>query len=732
MVFLRFKYIKNYNLLLKSYLKVVNSKNFSHKTYSEIFPIYSKKLYLSYYNVFFNSQCKRYLETNAKDEQMDDKSTDEQDNVIRRKNVDAQNMPISLLGTGFIDKKIRLNIRSMRKNTKKLDDNSDDDDDDDLPIALKLKLKKENLNQNLTHLNSERSNLNDDIKSSIIQYPYQKVISEEEKLENLKNTDNDVQNNAFDYLEKAVDTDDKLKKEISSLREDFWNSNYGTPNPTLPVSDIPCGGCGALLHCKDSALPGYIPSERFKLFLSKFWKLRGEICQRCIYLKHFNVALNVSVDPSQYPQILSNIKDKNSLVILMIDLMDFPCSIWSNITDIIGIKPIIVVGNKVDLLPIQNGKDLNCVIYTIQQTLKDIGVDREKNIKHIHLISAKTGYGVEELINKLHKLWENRGDVYLVGCTNVGKSTLFNSLLHSDYCKVRAVDLVQRATISPWPGTTLNLLKFPIMKINKERLYLRTKRLIEQKQEKAIEEKVRKHLLKETKNPLYATLIGNVGMTFKSEDIVKFNDTKIVFDDRSKEFAQGRFCFDTPGAVYHDQILDLLTIEELMLTIPKKIIVPRSYWVRVSQTLFLAGLARVDLIEAEDLGGICLTVFASDDLPIHMVYLEQAEKFYKNNVGTELLRVPKGGSDRLKDFPELVPKEFTVTGQGWKESSTDILLSSAGWISVTLKEGRTCKLKAYTPGSRGCYLRKPSLLPFAVNMKGKRIKATPAYEIKFI
>lgn len=51
------------------------------------------------------------------------------------------------------------------------------------------------------------------------------------------------------------------------------------------------------------------------------------------------------------------------------------------------------------------------------------------------------------------------GDVYLVGCTNVGKSTLFNTLLQSDYCKVKAGDLLQRATISPWPGTTLNLLK---------------------------------------------------------------------------------------------------------------------------------------------------------------------------------------------------------------------------------------------------------------------------------
>ena len=51
------------------------------------------------------------------------------------------------------------------------------------------------------------------------------------------------------------------------------------------------------------------------------------------------------------------------------------------------------------------------------------------------------------------------GNVYLVGCTNVGKSSLFNVLIRSDYCRSKAIDLMQRATVSPWPGTTLNLLK---------------------------------------------------------------------------------------------------------------------------------------------------------------------------------------------------------------------------------------------------------------------------------
>lgn len=29
-----------------------------------------------------------------------------------------------------------------------------------------------------------------------------------------------------------------------------WSINYGTPNPHSEISNVPCGGCGALLHCK--------------------------------------------------------------------------------------------------------------------------------------------------------------------------------------------------------------------------------------------------------------------------------------------------------------------------------------------------------------------------------------------------------------------------------------------------------------------------------------------------
>ena len=102
-----------------------------------------------------------------------------------------------------------------------------------------------------------------------------------------------------------------------------------------------------------------------------------------------------------------------------------------------------------------------------------------------------------------------KSHIHLVGCTNSGKSSLFNNLLMSDLCKVSARDKVARATTSLWPGrdlsplvlllhfhllpytitiwiphftgTTLNLLKFPLAQPSRYMLALRAMRLREYK-----------------------------------------------------------------------------------------------------------------------------------------------------------------------------------------------------------------------------------------------------------
>lgn len=72
------------------------------------------------------------------------------------------------------------------------------------------------------------------------------------------------------------------------------------------------------------------------------------------------------------------------------------------------------------------------------------------------------------------------------------------------------------------------------------------------------------------------------------------------FDETKEEFKYGRWCYDTPGTIQPDQVLDLLTTEELLSVLPKEIIVPRTFILHPNQTIFLAGIGRLDYLEGID------------------------------------------------------------------------------------------------------------------------------------
>ena len=74
--------------------------------------------------------------------------------------------------------------------------------------------------------------------------------------------------------------------------------------------------------------------------------------QRCYVMAKYDVALKVSVSPEDYPKTLAHIYDRKAIVLLVVDLLDFPGSVWPGIIDLLGVnKHIVIVGNKADLLP---------------------------------------------------------------------------------------------------------------------------------------------------------------------------------------------------------------------------------------------------------------------------------------------------------------------------------------------------------------------------------------------
>ncbi|XP_019389775.1 PREDICTED: nitric oxide-associated protein 1 [Crocodylus porosus] len=540
----------------------------------------------------------------------------------------------------------------------------------------------------------------------------------------------------------------------------------GQPDPSVPTSGVSCSGCGAELHCQDPAMPGYMPSEKYLSLLGEpegQGGLRDAVCQRCWLLVHHQKALRLEVSRDQYRSLVSTAlrqpprHSRAPLVLYVADVLDLPDTVLPNLPELLGpTVNVMVLGNKVDLLPPDSRDYLkhfrkqllhSCAQAGIHPVVKGVSnLAGRQHLVDMHLISAKTGYGVEELISKLQRSWKCNGDVYLVGATNSGKSTLFNTLLQSDYCKSRASEVINRATISPWPGTTLNLLKFPLINPTSDRIFKRKARL------KAEAEKDEEQLSSDEKKTLnyfkkQGYLIGRVGQTFeqKAEPVIDFNPDTLSFTMEEEpvvsitkpkereeftysEVKDARWCFDTPGIVKENCVLNLLTEKEVNLVLPTQAIVPRTFVLKPGMVLFLGALGRIDYLQGEQ--SSWFSVMASRLLPVHVTSLEKADAFYQKHAGNDLLKVPMGGEERMKEFPPLVPQDIMLEGIGADEAAADIKLSSAGWVTVTAQLEDKVHLRAYVPEGTGLTVRRPPLLPYVVHIKGKRIKGSVAYRTK--
>lgn len=149
-------------------------------------------------------------------------------------------------------------------------------------------------------------------------------------------------------------------------------------------------------------------------------------------------------------------------------------------------------------------------------------------------------------------------------------------------------------------------------------------------------------------------------------------------DEHHKDYARSKWCFDTPGVLQPEQTLNLLTTEELLLAIPKRMIRPRTFRLQPGWSLFLAGMGRLDLVRApsEQQMAIRVTVFASDRLPVNIVQTEAADRVYADLVGTEVLAVPIGGAERLARWPALEGRAMRVLGVGERIAACGTLCNS--------------------------------------------------------
>jgi ribosome biogenesis GTPase YqeH len=202
-----------------------------------------------------------------------------------------------------------------------------------------------------------------------------------------------------------------------------------------------CAGCGVSLQEAEPGKLGYVPAEA----LNK----EPIICQRCYRIKHYNESSSITLKQDDFLKLLGTIGQTESLVVNIVDLFDFEGSMISGLARFVGNNPILLVVNKIDLLP--KVTNMNRIVNWVQRQAKEQGL----KVVDVVLCSAKKNIGFERVIESLQEHRGNR-DVYVVGATNVGKSTLINRLI-SDFS-----DLEAELTTSQYPGTTLDLVKIPL------------------------------------------------------------------------------------------------------------------------------------------------------------------------------------------------------------------------------------------------------------------------------
>lgn len=206
-------------------------------------------------------------------------------------------------------------------------------------------------------------------------------------------------------------------------------------------TDQSCAGCGVRLQSRNPEEAGYLPETA----IAK----EPVICQRCFRIRHYNEASSVAIDQDDFLQLLGGIGSTDSLVVHIVDLYDFEGSLISGLQRFVGNNPVLLVVNKIDLLP--KGMNLNRIRNWVQKQAKAQGL----RTIDVVLCSAKRNMGFDHIIESLDR-HRNGRDVYVVGATNVGKSTLINRLIR-DYS-----DMERELTTSRYPGTTLDAVYIPL------------------------------------------------------------------------------------------------------------------------------------------------------------------------------------------------------------------------------------------------------------------------------
>lgn len=209
------------------------------------------------------------------------------------------------------------------------------------------------------------------------------------------------------------------------------------------------------------------------------------VCARCHSLRNYGKVKDESVE-NLLPDFdfevtvgarLMKTTGSRSTVVMVVDTVDFDGSFPRRVAVLVSkameegahvwkegksgnVPRLVLVATKLDLLPTQ----------VTPQRLENWVRRRSRfggaeKLHGVHLVSSHKGWGIKNLAEHIKQLAGPRGNVWVIGAQNVGKSTLINAIGKHVGGKVTQL------TEAPVPGTTLGILRIEGILPDKAKLY---------------------------------------------------------------------------------------------------------------------------------------------------------------------------------------------------------------------------------------------------------------------
>lgn len=495
----------------------------------------------------------------------------------------------------------------------------------------------------------------------------------------------------------------------------LWNStSSSTTSATEAVPLGDCPGCGAPFQKTSPSKPGYLAdrkksnsmlrkqsktmsNEQYKEALANLdpetralleggeeiveepveirtkspAHVERNVCQRCYALQHHNTNTTESspefLRSTQQYGSLEFLKTKQDpLIVTVLDVTDLPASL-GNLPQLLAKNPgarILLAANKMDILPASARRHEQRIRDWIVQHTKSLGLPTNQ-VLSVTLISAKKGWGIPTLMRKIDRERRPTDDVYLVGCTNVGKSALVNQFmsqirgsLDAEGRRIKSELKAQyKITSSAVPGTTMGTIKVP----------------------------------------LYA-----LGMESAAGE-ENWEKRKLV--------TRNRYLIDTPGVINDQQLNHHLSPNEQKKVVNQKEINPVTFKLEPGKSLLLKPLVRIDLLESSQ--PVLVTIFSP--LAPHLTRTEKLPAAHALEERLNHLRPVKDESILRMSSLEPMDEIIRVNGVHRSHASVDFSFAGVGWVSLT-GDFNNAKFRVWLPKDVKPYqvfqMRDPPFLPY--------------------